>query len=341
MAKLVGNLQLISWDSDPLTEQQLSVIESAIGPLPDDYRRFLLTSNGGRFARDAVRVQTSDRLDGEWFYVDALTVLEAEFPPEILRVVIDCARLDLIKVAECGDSQYLMQLNAPRPGSIYYWMYETEDHWEAEEAGRTYLPEDKSLCAIAPSFTGFVSNLVAGAADKVSKLEELERTAENYAKFGDQFFDETKAFFDAMTLDELNECQSIHYAANWKQALTSKLLIDRGVDLHEAVMYCTNSFEITRMMIEAGATDQELQVLLLSAATSIAATSIPEQKHKIIMYLLDRGIRPDFDDPEVVEEWRQGMNQIYGKKILSFLLRTIQFPASIATPMRRRITSRM
>jgi len=55
------------------------------------------------------------------------------------------------------------------------------------------------------------------------------------------------------------------------------------------------------------------------------------------MYLLGRGVRPDFTNAEEVEEWAQGMGQISTKKILSFLLNVIDFPASIASHMRERL----
>ena len=236
-----------------------------------------------------------------------------------------------------------------RSGTIYYWEYELEEFWEAEETGCEYLPDEESLTEIASSFTAFVNKLVVKSLEGVPKLGEMERTVENFAKYGDSHFEEAKAFFDAMTLDELNELwqkvddypyQPIHYAANWSQVKTSKLLIDRGVDLHEAIMYCTSNFDITRMMIETGPTEEELQVLLLSAAEAISSTSAPEETHKIIVYLLERGIRPNFTDPGLFEEWKRAMDQTYGKKILSFLLRVIDFPESIAEQMRKRIASR-
>lgn len=82
----------------------------------------------------------------------------------------------------------------------------------------------------------------------------------------------------------------------------------------------------SQMMIQAGASEKELRQLLLSAASGIAATSVPEEHHKIIMYLLGRGVRPDFTNAEEVEEWAQGMGQISTREIQSFLLNVIDFP---------------
>lgn len=341
----MGDIPLISCDADPLTHADVSMLEEALGPLPSDYRHFLLSSNGGRTADDEVHFLLSKDND-DFHYVTAFTVIEPAFPPEVLTPTIHGAVQHLLKIAQSYDSPILMRLGGPNAGTVYYWDYQLESRWEAEEAGDQYLPDESSLQELAPTFTDFVRQLVRINSDAIPNLEEMDRAADNFARYGDYFFDEAKAYFDNLSIDELNDhwpkdaeyaFQPIHYAANWSQVRTSKYLIDRGVDIHNAVTSCTNNFAISQMMIQAGATDKELRQLLLAAATGIVATSVPEEHHKIIMYVLGRGVRPDFSNAEEVKEWAQGMEQISTKKILSFLLNVIDFPARIANRMREQL----
>lgn len=341
----MNDIPLISWDSDPLTEQEVVIVEKAIGPLPTDYRQFLLTRNGGRTKDHEVRFPHPDTSE-ESFYVTAFTVMEPQFPPEVLEPVIRGKTIRLLKVAEGYDAPILMQLDGRRAGTIYYWDYQLEDFWDADDAGIEYLPNRNSMLKLAPSFTAFVDRLVRFNSNAIPRLQEMDRTVDNFAKYGDHFFAATKEYFDSLTLDELNSCwprnaeyafPAIHYAVNWSQVHTAKLLIDRGVETRPALTQCTNNFEIMKMMIHAGATDHELRELLFSAATSMAATSVPEEKHKIILYLVDRGIQPDFADPQVLDQWTKQMTGIYTKKILRFLLKVIQFPGSIANLIREKL----
>lgn len=82
-------------------------------------------------------------------------------------------------------------------GAIFYWSYSLEARWDAEAAGREYLPDESSILELAPTFTRFLNQLTRVEEDGVPRLEELARTADNFAKYGDYFFDEAKAFLIA------------------------------------------------------------------------------------------------------------------------------------------------
>lgn len=112
------------------------------------------------------------------------------------------------------------------------------------------------------------------------------------------------------------------------------------MDIHEAVTSCTSDFEISQQLIRAGATESELRQLLLYAAAGIAATKVPEENYRIIKYLLDRGVRPDFTDPEEFEGWSLCIKQTYPKKILRFLLSSIELPDAVADLARKRLKER-
>ena len=59
------------------------------------------------------------------------------------------------------------------------------------------------------------------------------------------------------------------------------------------------------------------------------------------MHLVERGVQPDFADPDVLEEWTQGINGIVTKKMLSFLASEIAFPSSILDLIRDKLSKRV
>src|SRR5204862_1611431 len=83
MSKKVGNIELISWDSDPLNGQEISVIERAVGRLPEDYRQFLQAANGARVVGDEVRFPFGPTQQ-DWLYLHAFTEVESTHPPNVL-----------------------------------------------------------------------------------------------------------------------------------------------------------------------------------------------------------------------------------------------------------------
>ena len=341
----VRDIPLLSCDADPLDDADVLTLEEALGPLPADYRHFLLTSNGGRTADDAVHFPISS--DSEDFHnVTSFEVMDPAFPPEVLTPTIHGIAQRLVKIAESYTSPILMRLGGPNAGTVYHWDYQLESYWRAEEASKQYLPDESSLQEIAPTFADFVQRLVRINSDEIPSIDEMDPTVSNFAKYGDHFFDEAKAYFDKLSIDELNDrwpkghehaFQPIHYAANWSQVRVAKYLIDRGVDIRQAITRCTNSLAISQKMIQAGATDEELRRLLFTAGMTIESTKVPEEHYKILMHLLDLGVRPDFNNADELESWALGMRQTYSKKILSLMLDVIDFPESIANPARARL----
>ena len=118
---------------------------------------------------------------------------------------------------------------------------------------------------------------------------------------------------------------------------TCKYLIARGVDIHDAAVLCYDNLEIAKALIHAGATTKEMAQLLLNAATRIDAIAEVGECYKVIKYLWDTGVRPDFKNPEIFSEWKVGMDCIHQKIILECLVHTIQLPESIKKSMRKRV----
>ena len=198
----MSTIRLITWDSDPLTEHEIRTVEQSTGPLPRDYRQFLLMSNGGR-TLDEVRFRFNELVHSDYLPLDSFAIVEPKFPPPVLCPLVHGKSRRLVQIAACDYSQYLLELTGPDSGSIYFWNYELEECWDAEEAGRPYLPSDDSLDLLAPSFTAFFRRLYQVPPDLPPNWNELEKTVENYAKYGDDCFPETERFFRKMTLAEL------------------------------------------------------------------------------------------------------------------------------------------
>ena len=95
-------------------------------------------------------------------------------------------------------------------------------------------------------------------------------------------------------------------------------------------MQCTNSVDISQLLLAAGATQDDLRQHLFSACSGLGATRVPEQKEMIIELLLGRGVQPDFSDPTVFEEWRQLIRQTSNKKILCYFMIKKNFPKQIS-----------
>jgi hypothetical protein len=96
----IAGITLISCDADPLTEEEIATIEDAIGPLPSDYRQFLLSSNGGRPVGEVHFAIGAD----DDRSLTAFSDLEAAFPPKVLTPSVYGAVYRLMKIAECFDS---------------------------------------------------------------------------------------------------------------------------------------------------------------------------------------------------------------------------------------------
>jgi hypothetical protein len=339
------SFKLISCDSDPLLESELSDIERVIGKLPEDYRHFLLHSNGGRTVHDELFFFAGGN-KGDRFDVTNFTVIDPGFPPPVVTAKLSSQPRRLLAVAKSERSPFLMVLDHPDTGDIYFWEYELEEAWDAEEDGREYLPEDSTVIKVASSFTELVDNLTVNDRRKTPEPDNIMPSVENYAKYGDLNFNEAKAFLDALAVDELNKTWPkdgkyphlpIHYAANWGQFRITEYLINRGVDYSQAFRYCTNSVKVTKLLLSAGATEEEMRQHLFSACEGLPATRVPEQKEQIIELLVDQGVQPDFSASYVREEWEQLIRRTNTKKILRYLLNKIEFPRVISDQIQHKL----
>lgn len=139
-------------DSRP-TDEQLAAFERLIeGVLPDDYRQFLKSENGGRPEPNSFRFKLRDgrEEDGAVHYFYALHEgqigsLESKFeifreriPPDYLAIATDSF-----------GNQILLRIAARNPGKIYFWDHEKEED----------VPTLRNMSSIANSFTEFVGSL--------------------------------------------------------------------------------------------------------------------------------------------------------------------------------------
>lgn len=137
------------------TDEQLAAFERLIaGVLPEDYRAFLKSENGGRpepagfqfKARDGRKEESSVH----YFYAlheGRIGNLEKHFatfrgriPPDYLAIATD----------PFGNG-ILLRIAARNPGKIYFW-----DH---EKEGEEDMPTLKNMSLVANSFTEFVDSL--------------------------------------------------------------------------------------------------------------------------------------------------------------------------------------
>jgi len=334
------NIDLISCDSDPLSESEVNIVESELGPLPADFRTYLLESNGGRV--DGFYIFSPDN----GFGVSEFTVIEYQFPPPVITVALGGNSKRIIEVAVDHVAPYMMSLDQADFGSIYFWNYENEARWDAEDTGRQYLPGDTDTTRIADSFTEFVKMLVLQKLEKpdVPKLTSMQHSPENFARYGDNFLSDTKNYFDNYSLNELNNMSSANnssllaIAGGYKQTQTVNYLIQRGVDTTDALARCCSSFAISEILVNAGASDQAIKEHLTKAALTIPTTNVPEENKKIIAWLIDKGVRIDFNDPVVVARWNKDIRTIKTKKILGFYVEKFEFPPEIRETIDRNLS---
>ncbi len=333
-------LPLLSCDSDPLLEDDIIAIERVTGTLPRDYRSFLRDSNGGRPA--AVDIRFPDPASkGSYRSVASLTVQDPQNNPELFIASISNARVKLLAVADCNNSPVLLALNRDRLGEVYLWDYDFTVMEESTLESPITLDSNAVIQILAPTFSAFLEMLEIVERPVLKELD-FEPTVENFAKYGDSCFDAAKEFFDQMSTEQLNQAwplggkhawPPIYRAVNHSQINTVRYLISRGVDTRYALIHCLNSFEISQILIANNATSTDLQELLKSAAFEMACTSKPEEVQKIIHHVVGLGIRPDFQDPAVIEEWKEVLGRIFNDKIIRIIKTEIGIPFDI--PRRR------
>jgi cell wall assembly regulator SMI1 len=145
----------------PVSQEELREVEASIGyPLPDQYRRFLLSHNGGRPQSVSFRFE---RKPGEyadsvvhWFYgIKAGSEFFINFERHY-RILKDRMPPNIIPIAsDPGGNQICISVSGSDAGFVYFWDHERESDPEEDES-----PSYDNLYPIGTSFNEFLGGLV-------------------------------------------------------------------------------------------------------------------------------------------------------------------------------------
>jgi hypothetical protein len=139
-----------------LTEERLAEFEHQMSArMPDDYRSFLLQHNGGKPNPDTVDFvlegePTSSDLQylcgihrGEYWasLTGHVKMFSARIPAGFLPIGYDS-----------GGNQYVLGLEAPHRGRVYFWDHEME-------ADEGEVPTMENMSLVAESFSSFLEGL--------------------------------------------------------------------------------------------------------------------------------------------------------------------------------------
>ena len=356
---MVKKLTFISCDSDPLSNPGIAQVLATTGPLPDDYKHFLLSSNGGRLgSANGLMVPIDTPKSMEYsespVNVSCFAIVDPLFPPLIVKGEFGGRKIRMIEVA--GEYQmpiFLMSLDFESFGSIYCWFFNNEKFWDAEDQGAQYLPTENNCSFVAASFTEFVSAAMPEETTKKQitdvDVSKMEHTVENFARYGDQCLPEATAFFDKLSVDELNASwpkdavyphPPIRTAVGTRQIGIVKYLVSRGIDL-EDIIRSANTVEISKILVEAkGNTMEVKQNLLRSAAGRITSTSEPEHFEQIVSWLTESGVQPDFENSDEYRQWSDCITQCYSKKVLRFYAEHINFTDTLSNGIEKKLNTR-
>jgi len=199
----ISDLEFISCDSDPLTVSEIAQIVSVIGPIPDDYKEFLLKSNGGRLAGnvDFVVPTNPSRRSANWgdsTGCSHFAVVDPQFPPPIVTGEFDGRYIRMIEVAGVYQCPiFLMSLDESSFGAIHCWLLDPEKRWAAEDEGTLYIPTEENTAYIAPTFSEFIelADLYVQTRDPID-INTMEHSVKNFARYGDQCLSKAIAFLD-------------------------------------------------------------------------------------------------------------------------------------------------
>jgi hypothetical protein len=142
----------------PISETELAEFEAQLGrQLPESYRRFLLTNNGGKPVRKLFRFRRkSGRADEsairEFFGARSGAEYDLSF---YHRLYVAARRVppDLFPIGDCGGGDLvLVGATGPRAGQIFYW----DHNFESDEGAP---PTEENVYFVAPSLEGFLEQL--------------------------------------------------------------------------------------------------------------------------------------------------------------------------------------
>jgi hypothetical protein len=136
----------------PVTKADVDAFEAEIdSPLPEDYRRFLLTTNGGVPSDNTVDEPSQEIVGIEGFF--CLGVESGELSMAgALRVWNSRYPATMLAIAACEGSCLLLTLDGDHVGEVLYW-----DH--DGEAQPDEPPTNDNLSHVADAFTELLDSL--------------------------------------------------------------------------------------------------------------------------------------------------------------------------------------
>ena len=138
----------IQESNEPLTEEQLNVVQTELGlSLPLGYRQFLLEHNGGYPDAGVFRLPTGRREMVDRF----LGVHDGEYDNLVKyhKIYRDRLPFDLMPIAhDPGGNLICIGVTGERNGRVFFWDHE-------EEAEENTLPTGQNVSPVANSFDAF------------------------------------------------------------------------------------------------------------------------------------------------------------------------------------------
>jgi cell wall assembly regulator SMI1 len=139
-----------------LREEDLTAVERQLGiTLPSDYRRFLLTHNGGHPEPDTFPL--SSFTEGDFGVLNRfLGIREGEYDDLVnyyTKVFRDRVPRNLLPIAnDPGGNLICLSVSGPDRGKVYWWFHE-------EEADEGEPPTYRNIYFVADSFNDLLKSL--------------------------------------------------------------------------------------------------------------------------------------------------------------------------------------
>ena len=236
----------------PATEEQVQAFEANLGVrLPEDYRHFLLTINGGRRTPGGweapehdIFVATFYGLRDAWYdlrdsfetYREALKDPQSGLPPDAFPFA-----------STIGNEQYLFQYGGEHPGSIwsYEWGPPRDKPWKP---GDPPIDADDEWRILAPSFSAFI--------DMLWQEPESPEQAELRRMLMEDDVEAMKVYVQTLSKKQLNE----------QDPDTGDTLLQRAADI--------GALQIVRLLLDHGATGLAGMVRVISHGHSEVAREL-------------------------------------------------------------------
>jgi hypothetical protein len=127
-------------------EADVKRLEDSVGVIPEDYKAFLQTYNGGMPAPNIVITKTNELVVNFFFPLKS----PCDYPDNLWKIRTTCASripCEMLAIASGGSGDLvLLNLHSTAFGKIYYWNHD----WESETDAETYFD---NIELIADSFT--------------------------------------------------------------------------------------------------------------------------------------------------------------------------------------------